>query len=51
LPNVGTKTAEKIIEYREKIGKFKSIEDLMKVKDIGKKKFEEMKNNITVTNG
>jgi len=51
LPNVGTKTAEKIIKYREKTIKFKSIEDVMKIKGIGKKKFEKMKNNITVTNG
>jgi len=50
LPNVGTKTAETIIAHRTKVGKFKSKEGIMKVRGIGKKKYEKMKNNITVEN-
>lgn len=48
LPGVGPSTAEKIIEYREKINGFKKIEDIMKVKGIGQKKFEKMKPYIFV---
>jgi competence ComEA-like helix-hairpin-helix protein len=48
LPGVGAVTAERIIEYREKSGGFKKIEDIMKVKGIGQKKFEKIKDYITV---
>ncbi len=48
LPGVGEATAEKIIKYREKHKGFKKAEDIMKVKSIGKKKFEKMKDYITV---
>lgn len=47
LPGIGEKTALAIIEYRSK-QKFRSIEDIMNVKGIGPKKFEKIKNNITV---
>ncbi len=48
LPGVGPSTAAKIIEYRNAKGKFRSIEDIMKVKSIGPKKFERMKPYIRV---
>ncbi len=47
LPGVGEATANKIIEYRSK-NHFKSIEDIIKVKGIGEKKFEKMRPYITV---
>ncbi|MDQ3020185.1 MAG: helix-hairpin-helix domain-containing protein [Bacteroidota bacterium] len=47
LPGVGESTADKIIVYREEKKGFKKIEDLMKVKGIGKKKFEKIKEYIT----
>jgi competence protein ComEA len=37
LPKIGKKTAQAILEYREKNGSFKSLEDLGKVKGLGKK--------------
>jgi comEA protein len=48
LPGIGEVTAERIIEYREKRGEFKTAEDLMNVKGIGVKKFEKIRNLITV---
>ena len=48
LKGVGKDRAVKIIEYREKNGPFEKIEDLMKVKGIGKKIFEQNKNILSV---
>lgn len=47
LPGIGEKTALAIIEYRSK-QKFNSTEAIMNVKGIGPKKFEKIRNNITV---
>ncbi|MGQ0793515.1 MAG: ComEA family DNA-binding protein [Deltaproteobacteria bacterium] len=48
LPYVGEKTAEKIIEYRRVNGGFKTVEEIKNVKGIGDKKFERIKNLISV---
>ncbi|NLY71505.1 MAG: hypothetical protein GX076_07505 [Clostridiales bacterium] len=48
LRGVGPSTAEKIIEYRNKHGRFNKIEDIMNVSGIGEKTFENLKNFITV---
>lgn len=48
LDGVGPATAEKIINHREKNGKFKSIEDIMDVSGIGEKTFERLKDDICV---
>ena len=49
LPGVGVKAAERILEYRQKNGQFKKIEDLMNVKGIGEKSFLKLKPLLTVT--
>jgi competence protein ComEA len=48
LPGLGVKVAERILEYREKNGKFKKVEDLMNVKGIGEKSFLKLKPLLTV---
>jgi len=48
LPGVGPKTAARIIEYRQKNGGFKKVEELMNVRGIGEKAFLKMKNQLTV---
>jgi competence protein ComEA len=42
LPRVGPALSERIIEFREENGEFKSPEDLMLVRGIGEKTFEMM---------
>lgn len=48
LPNIGAKTAQKIVAHREKFGKFRKPEYLMLVGGISDKRFREMKRLIKV---
>jgi len=43
LSGVGPKTAQDIVDYREKVGGFESCDDLMKVKGIGDAKIAQIK--------
>ncbi len=51
LPSVGPKTAERIVEYREKHGAFHSVDELVNVKGIGMKKLERIRSLVTVGEG
>jgi competence protein ComEA len=48
LPDIGKVTAERIIEYRSAEGPFRTPEDLLKVKGIGKKVLEKIRESISV---
>jgi competence ComEA-like helix-hairpin-helix protein len=48
LPGIGEVMADRIIEFREQYGNYKRIEDIMLVKGIGIKKFEKVRELITV---
>ena len=49
LPGIGPKLAERIMEYRQSVGAFHSLDELRDVKGIGKKKFERIRPLVTVT--
>lgn len=46
LPRIGPAIAERIIEYREKNGNFKNIEEIMNVKGISAAIYEQIKDDI-----
>ena len=46
LWNIGPVKVVKIMEYRKKYGKFKTIEEIKKIKGIGQKIFEAIKDDI-----
>lgn len=48
ISGIGPSTALKIIKYREKNGKFNSIEEIKNVSGIGENKFENIKEKICV---
>jgi len=48
LPHIGPVLARNIIEYRNRFGSFKTIEEIKKVKKIGKKTFNKIEKSITV---
>lgn len=48
LPGIGEVIAKNIVDYREKYGLFTKEEDLKNVKGIGEKKYETIKDMITI---
>ena len=48
LPGIGAKTAESIIDFREKITRFKKLNDILNVKGIGTSKLNKIKKYIYI---
>jgi competence protein ComEA len=48
LPEIGPKTAQNIIDYRNANGPFARIEDIMDVTGIGQVTFDKIKDLITI---
>lgn len=49
LPGVGPVTAQRIVDLREKSGRFKRVEDLLAVRGISQKKLDAMRPYVTVS--
>ncbi len=48
VDGIGAKTAAKIVAYRNEHGAFKHVDELLKIKGIGKKKLEKAGDELTV---
>jgi competence protein ComEA len=48
LPGIGAVLAERVIAYRNSVGRFRTVEDLREVAGIGSKKFDRLKPLVTV---
>jgi comEA protein len=48
VPGIGPVTAEKILTMRKSYGAFKSVDDLLAIKGLGKKRLEKMRKYLTV---
>jgi len=48
LPGIGSVLSERIVEYRRQNGSFSKIEDIRNVSGIGEKRFETIRDKITV---
>ena len=51
LPGIGPSYARRIVEFREKNGPFKRVEDLLSVQGIGDKTLERIRDRVTVGAG
>ena len=49
VPGIGKSLATRIVQFREKNGAFKSVDDLLKVQGIGEKSLEKLRPFLTVS--
>jgi competence protein ComEA len=48
LPGVGAVTAQRIVEMREKSGRFKRVEDLLAIRGISQKRLDAIRPYVTI---
>jgi len=48
VPGIGQSIAQRIAEFREKNGPYKSVDDLLKVQGIGEKSLAKIRDRLTV---
>ena len=48
LPGIGPVTAQRILDYRSKVGRINAVDELKKISGLGGAKFEEIKNLLRV---
>ena len=48
LKGIGSALAQRIIDYREENGAFKTVDELKNVRGIGEKKFADLKDKVTI---
>jgi competence protein ComEA len=48
VPGIGPATADKILQMRKTYGQFKTVDDLLAVRGIGKKRLDKMRKYLTV---
>lgn len=51
LPGIGPALAQRIVEYRQKYGPFKKIDDLIQVSGIGPKLLDKIKPHLIISSG
>jgi competence ComEA-like helix-hairpin-helix protein len=51
LPGIGPSYAKRIVDYREKNGPFKRVEDLLNVQGIGEKTLEKIRDKVVASSG
>lgn len=49
LPGIGPSYAKRIVEYREKNGPFKRVEDLLNVQGIGEKTLDKIRDKVVAS--
>jgi len=48
VPGIGQVVAQRIVEFREKNGPYKSVDDLLKVQGIGEKSLAKLRDHVSV---
>lgn len=48
LPNIGNKTANRILDYRKEHNGFRSVEEIMNIEGIGQKTYEDIKKYLII---